>query len=163
MTAMTEREMATVSDGDIEFNWTVPGRLDRVWKAITDPDAVSRWLSCPVTLEPRVGGRVAFDWDDEAGSAKGTVTRFEQPDALGYTWGGSHWREESQVLWQLEAGDDGEVVLRLDHSGLTGPEAEVRELAAGWHDFLNALLEELGEKRPPESHEDLVSQYRDAG
>lgn len=155
---MTEQPMATTADGTISFNWAIDQDPSRVWKALSDEGVISRWMSCTATLEPRIGGRVRFDWDDEDANAEGTVTQLEPEKVLGYTWTGRSWPEVSEVVWQLSPTEHGSD-LRLTHSALAGSEEKVRELAAGWHDFLDTLLAELGEAEPKDRHDELVKRY----
>ncbi len=70
---------------------TVDGRLalrferrlkhsrEKVWSAVTDPGHLSQWYPFRVTeLEPRVGGRIAFD-DGEGTIYTATITHFDPP------------------------------------------------------------------------------------
>ncbi|MEU3946369.1 SRPBCC family protein [Streptomyces sp. NPDC029526] len=57
---------------------------EKVWRAVTDPGQLSQWYPLRVTeLEPRVGGRIAFD-DGEGTVYPATVTHFDPPREFGF-------------------------------------------------------------------------------
>jgi uncharacterized protein YndB with AHSA1/START domain len=141
----------------ISFDWTLDSPAAQVWSALTEPEILSRWLAPRVVLEARLGGSLLLDWGAD-GSAEGIVTGIVPGHELEYSWGGAEWPETSTVRWELRQSGDG-VQLKLTHRGLTGPDTRVRELAAGWHDFLNELLAELGEPGDHTPYAKLVEEY----
>ncbi len=50
---------------------TLPSPAARVWRALVEPERLSRWLGGEVSLEPRVGGRVSVV--DDRGEHRGMV------------------------------------------------------------------------------------------
>lgn len=157
---MTEYPAARIQDGTISFAWTLVSSPGRVWQALTETESLSRWLAPHVVMELRTGGRTVLDWGSD-GIAEGEVTRIEPEHLLEYSWGGSQWPETSVVRWEVESSGQGTRLL-LTHRGLTGPDKRIKELAAGWHDFLDGLLDELGEKPGPGRYKELVREYTDS-
>jgi len=70
---------------------TLPGDAERVFAALTTPEALTRWFAEHVQVEPHEGGAFRF-WGRhsygtvDAVNATQRVTCFEPPSALGFTW-----------------------------------------------------------------------------
>jgi uncharacterized protein YndB with AHSA1/START domain len=128
----------------------LPGPIERVWAFLVEPDKRMRWFAGG-PIEPRVGGAVKLvfqhtnitdepipeRWKAAAsgGEMIGTVTRWEPPHTLGYTWneGGA----ASEVTFVLsEKGAD--VLLTLTHRQLPSRE-EMIDVSGGWHAHVNVL------------------------
>ena len=117
----------------------------RVWEALTSSDELERWFM-PTSLEPRTGGVVSFDPGD--GPVTGTVTTWDPPRALAYTW---PFPEEghAHVTWTLEPRDGGgATLLSLVHAEL--PTDWAPGYGSGWHAYLDRLDAELGDREPPD-------------
>lgn len=149
---MIDYPPAHIGAGTIGFDWTLDHDPGAVWTALSTAESLSRWLGCQATLAPVPGGKMRFDWGED-GVVEGVVTEVEVPRVLRYTWDGT-----STVRWEIAPAGDG-TRLRLTHSVLATPEAEVRDLAAGWHDFLDALLAELGHEPHHSRYRDLLASY----
>jgi uncharacterized protein YndB with AHSA1/START domain len=67
----------------------LPGPIERVWDHLTRPENVKRWLANDISLEGKVGGEVTLELEDGA-VVTGTVTRYEPPHAIAYTWDDGH-------------------------------------------------------------------------
>jgi uncharacterized protein YndB with AHSA1/START domain len=112
--------------------------IERVWRALTDPDEIVMWLG-EAELEPNAGGTVVLRWlnTPEQVVARGTVSVFEPPRVLEFDTG-----THGVLRWELEPDDD---ATRLVFSA-TVPSAdrETRLSAlAGWHIHLDHLAEAL--------------------
>ena len=89
---MTKLSFRTPSDTQVEVSRSFDSRLALVWRALTEPALVNRWLlgppgwSMPVCRSDfRVGGRYEYGWrNEEDGSEFGFVGEFRQiePQAL---------------------------------------------------------------------------------
>ncbi len=102
---------------------------DEVWAALTEPEQVRNWFA-EMTIEPRAGGSVTFQW--ATGETDGGVVRaFDPPRTFEYTW------EDGSVI-RFEVRPDGDGTrLVLDHTGLTPEQA--LGVGPGWHAHLDAL------------------------
>jgi len=99
---------------------------NRVWKALTDPEQLSRWAPFKPdrNLEATGDARLQMidGMHDEEFDAK--VSRAIAPRVLEYTWG------DDTLVWELEPEGDG-TRLTLKHT-VESPDW-VPKVAAGWH------------------------------
>ncbi len=97
--------------------------VERVWLALTDPEALAAWMMPVENFAPVVGREFTVrakpmpGWD---GVVHCRVTEADEPHTLAYTWRGSRMRTTTTVTWRLSALDGGGTRLRLHHEGFTG-------------------------------------------
>jgi uncharacterized protein YndB with AHSA1/START domain len=121
---------------------------ERLFPLLVEPESLVRWWPDVAELEPRLGGRVRMTFRGGESDVTGTVTRFEPPTALGFTW----VRAESpgvttQVDFTLVPVADDRCRVEVVHSGWEAA-PELRPMHdAGWGHFL-ACLAALAEHRP---------------
>lgn len=121
----------------------------KVWKALTDSDALARWLM-PNTFSHQLGAEFTFTTKPGPGFdgiVKCRVLAIEEESLLRYTWVGGGI--DTVVEWTLEEIPGG-TRLTLNHSGFKGFKASLikRILGSGWKSMLsgakfNGLLQEL--------------------
>ncbi len=118
--------------GAVRFERSFAAAPEDVWRALTEPVELARWLA-DATLEPRVGGKVQLQFDD--GAVSGSVAEFDPPRVLAYSWqeqeGGG-----SNVRFELELEGPG-TRLTLVHTRLASE--SVTGFGAGWHHHLELL------------------------
>jgi len=151
---------SVLSPSEIRFERLLPGPIEKVWSYLTDARKRGEWLAGG-PMEPRVGGKVSLrfkhselspnqapppdkyaEMDAKGHHAEETITAFDPPRRLAFTWGGT-----SEVTFEL-APRDGKVLLTLTHRKL--PNAAERDgNAAGWHCHLTILVEKLEGRTPP--------------
>jgi uncharacterized protein YndB with AHSA1/START domain len=150
-----------LSPTEIRFQRLLPGPIETVWDYLTDPRKRGEWLAGG-PMELRVGGRVSLRFkhselspnqapppekyrqvDEEGHRAEETVTVFEPPHRLAFTWGGT-----SEVTFELAPRKNGQVLLTLTHRRLSD-DAERTRTAGGWHCHLTILTEKLEGRTPP--------------
>jgi uncharacterized protein YndB with AHSA1/START domain len=140
----------------------LPGPIDRVWDHLVQPELRATWIAGG-TIEPRVGGRVELVFrhatltrDDDPPPPKyaamrdearmqGTVTAWEPPHRLAYTWG-EDGGGASHVLFEL-AEEAGRVRLVVTHTRL-GERGMLLSVSAGWHAHLDILRDRLEGREP---------------
>jgi len=124
----------------IEHAVAVAAPPERVWRALADPAEAGRWAEGIVTLEPRPGGAVRFDWG-ELGAAHGRVVAVEPPHRLVFDWEGYPDASSTRIAFAL-APDGAGTTVSLVHSGY-GDGAEWDGVyngeATGWVDLLDGL------------------------
>jgi uncharacterized protein YndB with AHSA1/START domain len=107
---------------------------ERLWRAITDPDEITRWTDYPARVDLRPGGawNIDFGRTDE-GDLAGVVVRVVTGRELAYVWG------RSVIEWMITPRAGG-CEYRFVHHGIERRGIDGEEgLAAGWHGFLDQL------------------------
>jgi uncharacterized protein YndB with AHSA1/START domain len=128
----------TVDDRPVvRFERRLEHPVERVWRAITDPEELAHWFPARVTVDLRPGGRMRFTFADEGlPPTEGEITELDPPRRFAFWWG------DELLAFELEpAGDGRACVLRLTHV-LSRRDAAARD-AAGWHVCLDRLERRL--------------------
>jgi uncharacterized protein YndB with AHSA1/START domain len=108
----------------LRFERRLDHPIERVWRAITDPDELAQWFVAPVQWTPEVGE--AFESMEQPGE----VTEVEPPHVLAWTWGGEQFR--------FDLAAEGErCVLVFTH--VFGDRKLGAQHAAGWEAILGRL------------------------
>lgn len=133
----------------VTFTRVLPGPMEKVWAHIAETKHLPTWFGNDSSIEPRQGGRVSL----MGGHIRGTVTQWQPPKKLIYTWnvfaaGASADAvsdyPESYPTFELQAQDKG-VLLTFTHFPVL--ERFVPQNAMGWHTMLDILGATLrGEK-----------------
>ncbi len=144
-------------DGD---RWTVTfirrldHPVDKVWRAITEPEHLAVWFPDSVvgTFEP--GAKLRFEIDQAAVDGfDGEVLEFEPPTRLALRWGDDHLRIE------LRPDGEGTVLTFADSFDEVGKAARD---AGGWHECLDRLdadLDGAPTRQPQEAYKDVHPAY----
>jgi uncharacterized protein YndB with AHSA1/START domain len=84
----------------------LPIGTDAVWKALTDPDEVTKWFGASVEWELRAGGAAVFRLP--GGDREGRVQGVEPGRRLQFLWWPAGDRSEAcEVTYELQPNDDG--------------------------------------------------------
>ncbi|HMV68930.1 MAG TPA: SRPBCC domain-containing protein [Myxococcota bacterium] len=128
----------------------LPYPVERVWRALTSRELVSRWLM-ETDLEPVVGHRFTLrarpvpGWSGVTNCEVVEVTPMER---LVYTWGdGSESDSGLRTLltWTLTPIDGG-TRLRMEHSGFRAADARGHQgMGGGWPRIVERLDQLVGE------------------
>jgi uncharacterized protein YndB with AHSA1/START domain len=98
--------------------------VERVWRAVSEPAALSRWFVASVPWKPESGETF------EALGQTGEIVDLDAPRLLAWTWGGE--------LFRFELSPEGEAcVLVFTH--VFDDAALGAQHAAGWESYLNRL------------------------
>ena len=190
---MTEQPLATFVDRlTMVYERRYPHEIGLVWEAVSTAEHLDVWMLPESRVERRLGGACAFGWGsaaDEPGASKGTITVFDPPHTIEYTFedGWSHMR------FDLEPAHDGTLLhftLRFAPPPEDAPEQEPWTggdlpagpgtpwrpgFVAGYHEFLDDLGKYLagewnaadraahlsGDPIHERRHEQWVGFYRD--
>jgi uncharacterized protein YndB with AHSA1/START domain len=101
-----------------------------VFKAITDPNALTNWFPDQAILEPKVGGKMKFSFyknskrgNQECGRDRdyfheGTISEFVLNKKISYTWEDSYEADfpRTVVTWELEKIENDKTNLKLLHT-----------------------------------------------
>jgi uncharacterized protein YndB with AHSA1/START domain len=136
---------------EIVVDEVFPHTLDVVWKTLTTPGMMGRWLRMePTGFEPKVGARFTYqttpagDWD---GVIRCQVLEVTPNERFAYSWKGGHEgnvgygsRLDTVVTFILSAVETGTRV-RLVHSGFVLPRNETafRNMSDGWKKVVQSI------------------------
>lgn len=120
-----------------------PHPVEKVWRALTDPAAISTWLM-PCDFCPQIGHRFTIR-GNATGSWRGwtqcRVLALEPFKRMEWQWESTDIEEPTRVSFELESVDGG-TRLTLRHSGLS-TNADIESLTQGWPEKLRQLGEWL--------------------
>ena len=128
----------------IEVDQYLPHPPAKVWRALTDPDRLARWLM-PTDFAPMVGHRFTFRTDPQPGFDG--IVRCEvldlQPERL-LRWSWCNGALNSTVTWTLTAEGHGTRLL-LRHDGFDPDDPwqqqALRIMGGGWRSHVMRALE----------------------
>ena len=143
-----------VDDNTVRFERVLPAKASEVWKYLTDPQYISKWLA-QANFEPRIGGRVELNFDlnemperrEKGARIIGLIKNFDPFKKLAYSWMDTSNDLDSAVSVELH--EDGEqTTVVLTHSRL--PRSRMHEFMAAWHAHLDVLAARLNNVLPPD-------------
>jgi len=153
-------DAATVADiRDIVVDDVFPNAPEVIWKTLTTPELMGRWLMTPTGFEPVKGNRFTYQttpagqWD---GVIHCEVLEVIPNQRLAYTWYAGHEtnvgygsRLETVVTWTITKVDDG-VRVRLVHSGFRTPKNDhaFKGMSEGWVKVVQTVGEGTESERP---------------
>lgn len=114
----------------VRFERTYPYPVERLWRAITEPEELARWFPSHVTIDVRPGGTVEFSGDPNAAPTTGTVLVADAPHRLVYTWGGD------ELHFELTSTPDGTTLVFVD---ILEERDTAARTATGWTVCLTAF------------------------
>jgi uncharacterized protein YndB with AHSA1/START domain len=133
---------ATPDGHVVRFERDYPTDATDLWRAVTEPDRIARWLA-PISGDRREGGRVQVHFDD--GASDFDVVTCRAPHELVV-----HWRQgegrPTTVTARITPLDDVRARLVLEHERLSAEAAP--QYAGGWHWHLDALAATLTGREP---------------
>ncbi len=151
---MSDTAMRTTRD--IVVEQVFPHAPAKVWQALTEAGAMSRWLMQAEGFEAVVGKRFTFkttpagQWD---GTIECEVLEVVPGERFVYAWRGGHEsnvgygsRLDTRVTFTLRAQGSG-TLLRVVHSGFEMPRNETayQNMSGGWSKVLERLSQAAGE------------------
>jgi uncharacterized protein YndB with AHSA1/START domain len=154
---MTDDRFFTV-DGrpTVRVERRYPHPVEKVWRAVTDPEHLGAWFPSPVEVDLRAGGEMRFAAFAGEAAASGTVEAVEAPHRLAFTWG------SDRMTFDLAPDGDG---TRLELTHTFDDRAGAASFATGWETCLGGLRHVLAEEPVPpagrgvERHEELVHEF----
>lgn len=132
---MDERYGHLSSAGD-RWQLTFTRRLahppEKVWRAITEPEHLTRWFPSDIEGERAAGSKLRFPFREEEGPTEdGAMLVFEPPRLMELTWG------DEVLRFELASDGDGTTLTFVNTFDELGKAARD---AAGWHVCLDALV-----------------------
>ena len=118
-------ELVTIDDrAALRFERRLRSPVDRVWRAVTEPEELGRWFLAPIAWTPALGERF------EAFGEPGTVTELEPPRVIAWEWSGQVFRIEL-------VGEGNACVLVFTH--VLADRCLGAQYASGWDGYLDRL------------------------
>jgi uncharacterized protein YndB with AHSA1/START domain len=133
----------------LRFERRLAHSVERVWRAITEPDELEAWFVARPEWKPEVGETFnAMEQDGE-------ITEVEPPSLLAWNWGGELYR------FELRADGDGSVLV---FTHVFDERKYGAQHATGWDTHfaqLDALLagDQLGEEEAMEAWAEIHERY----
>ncbi|WP_148573274.1 SRPBCC family protein [Nocardioides caldifontis] len=146
----------------VRFERIYPHPVERVWRAVTDPDELRGWFPSPeVTIEPREGGTITMAGDPYAPEASTSrVLVWDPPSRFSFEWDGD------ELHLTLAPHEDG---CRLTFVNVLATEGSAARNAAGWEVCLRSLGEVLAGRPGGDQHgsmeefRPMLERYKAAG
>jgi uncharacterized protein YndB with AHSA1/START domain len=143
----------TSPDAEIRLSIVIDAPREKVFRALTDPDALARWFSLPSSkppvVEKRIGGVYDLGWEYEMG---GKLVRAGTTKILDLVenerlvtdwldWRGDPSRHPQRIAWLLEDAG-GKTRVTFVHDGFERP-ADIGDYPFGWRGFLEQLKDSV--------------------
>jgi uncharacterized protein YndB with AHSA1/START domain len=124
----------------LNFEARYPHPPEVVWKAMTDPESLSKWLA-PNNFKPELGHLFQFADLEGKVKAKCEVVALKPGEYLSFTWDGGEDEPPSVVAWSVQPTDDGGTRVNVEHQVLE-PAASYVLIQAGmnWRFLLGRSL-----------------------
>lgn len=127
-------------DWILRFTRKLPHPVEKVWRAVTEPEHLATWFPDKIVGERRAGAHLRFE-NSGGGGFDGTMLVFDPPQLLEMMWGTDRLRIE------LAPDDAGTLLTLTDTFTELGKAARD---AAGWHECLDRLVDALSGTEPRE-------------
>ena len=110
---------------------------DAIFRLLTEPDQMNRWMMTVVEFDARIGGKFRFvkgEW-----IATGQVIEIDPPRSVAYTWDWENAPLGARTVLRFELTKDGDgTLVHLTHAGF--PDAErAKNHHEGWVYYLGRL------------------------
>lgn len=143
--------MQTNDAASVMLDVEIKSPVERVWRAITDSDTLSKWMMFKTNnFQPVVGHEFQLkDAPGYDGVIDCKVLEVNEPHQLAYTWqtlGQDDAAHNTVVTWTLTEAQSGITRLQLQQSGFRAEaKQEFAGAKAGWGYMLDALQQVLAE------------------
>lgn len=132
----------------IERTYNAP--IERVWKAITNKEAMAQWYFEMPAFKPEVGFEFTFNGEGNGMEYhhRCTILEVNPPHKLKHTWTYEGHEGVTIVTFELTAEGD-KTRLKLTHEGIENlpnlPAFAKENFAMGWTEIMGKLLKEFVE------------------
>jgi uncharacterized protein YndB with AHSA1/START domain len=114
---------------DVGVSAFISARPQDVFRSLTDPFQLNRWVAKKAKLDPKPGGEIDFGWG--AGPVK--ILEIVPDRKISFTW---RWEKEPETVttWELEESGGG-TMFTIVQSGFA-PDRDSEDYYIGWHKFI---------------------------
>lgn len=127
-------DFTAIGPGDVEISADIDASQETVFKALTDPRQLERYMCDSAFVEPEIGGRFDIGWEGE-GPVK--IVDFARNELVAYSWKVADQEDLTVVTWSLEGSGD-KTRLTMVHTGFV-PDRQAIDYNAGWLDYINRI------------------------
>lgn len=120
----------------IKQSYTIKAPIEKVWKALVDPQDIDDWGGGPAEMNGDVGTEFKL-W---GGDIWGKNLEVEANGKLVQEWYGGDWKEPSRVTFSLKGNDK---VTTIDLLQENVPDDEEKEIADGWRRYYLGPMKEM--------------------
>jgi uncharacterized protein YndB with AHSA1/START domain len=139
----------------LRFERRLDHPIERVWRALTEPRELEKWMAKAEQLELEEGGKLVLQWQNEITAEQiaeydikgieepgkprrvhGTITRLEPPRLIEY-------KTDVHGLLRWELREDGDGCVLEFSDTLEVPDEMRPQVLAGWHSHLDRLAAAL--------------------
>ena len=100
----------------VDHQYFIRAAPDAVFRALADPDRMTRWLCDRAEVSPRKGGRYLLAWNDGP-THTGSIIEYRRGRRISFAWTWPGVTLQGTVLaFSVRAKDDG-TLLRVEHRG----------------------------------------------
>jgi uncharacterized protein YndB with AHSA1/START domain len=127
--------------------------VEKIWRALTEPEALQGWFPARIEGEWKVGATLSFVFpgEEEEAPLQGTVLEIDPPRLLAYTW------DQEQLRWELEPTAAG---CKLTFTSTLDPAYPLLGTITGWHVCFDWLEAQLAGTTPPWTETERTEQLR---
>jgi uncharacterized protein YndB with AHSA1/START domain len=141
---MDDPDLGVLAPEGDRYTLTFTRRLEhppeKVWRAVTEPEHMAAWFPDRMVGDRRAGAKLRFVTSGDDGF-DGEMLVFDPPKVMELAWG------EDRLRFELRPDGSGTVLTLTDTFGELGKAARD---AAGWHECLDRLGNELDGTAQPE-------------
>jgi len=119
--------------------YKIKAPVEEVWKALVDPEVISKWGGGPAKMDDKLGTKFKL-W---GGDIHGKNIKVEENKELRQEWYNGSWNKPSAVTFSLKETNEG-TELHLLHTEV--PDEEEKEIAGGWESYYLGPLKKFLEK-----------------
>ncbi|MXX55805.1 MAG: hypothetical protein F4205_18225 [Gemmatimonadetes bacterium] len=140
-----------MSERTVEKVLELEARIERVWRAITDPAELARWFGDEAEIDLRPGGDAAMAWREHGRYAM-RIEEVQPPTRLVWSWvhePGIAFEDAptTRVEWTLTPREDGGTTLHLRETGFR-TDLHRGQNDEGWDAELGELSDLLAGRAP---------------
>jgi uncharacterized protein YndB with AHSA1/START domain len=108
--------MATKTQISVGHQYFIRSTPEAVFRAITDPQLLTRWLCDRAELSPKKGGTYALGWNDGP-THTGTIVDFRKGQRIAFEWTWPGVTLRGTVFSLSVKAKDGGTILTVEHRG----------------------------------------------
>jgi uncharacterized protein YndB with AHSA1/START domain len=125
----------------LRFTRQLPHAPEKVWRALTEPEHLTKWFPSDIEGERAAGAMLRFVFrEGEGATMDGEMLAFDPPSLMEMRWG------DELLRFELHAEGNGSV---LEFTNVFDELGKAARDAAGWHACFDLLAFDVDGREPP--------------